>query len=120
MPAPVLVVHQENEAREEVLAALRAAGCEAAGFDNPMTALNAIETDSRVRVLVTRVNFRAGMLNGVALARMLRLKRPAIKVVYIGRVENERYVTVDGPFLPLPVDLNVLAETVHGLLASDS
>lgn len=120
MPAPVLVVHQEAEACGQMLAALRAAGCEAVGFYSPMTALNAIESDTRVRVLVTRVDFGPGMLNGVALARMLLMKRPDIKVVYVGRAENERHITVAGPFLPHPIDLNALAETVCGLLlASD-
>lgn len=116
MPAPVLVVHQETEARQRMLVALRAAGCEAVGFDCPMAALDAIESNSRVRVLVTRIDFGNGKLNGAALARMLLVKRPDIKVVYVGRPENERHVTVEGPYLPHPVDMNVLAETVCGLL----
>ncbi len=120
MPAPVLVVHQQAEICSQMLGALRAAGCEAAGFHNPMTALNAIESGSRARVLVTQVDFGAGTLNGDALARMLRLKRPKITMVYVDRAENQRYITVGGPFLPHPVDLNVLAETVRRLLASSA
>ena len=57
MPAPVLVVHNEFDTRELALVSLRAAGREAIGFENPMTALDAIEADSRVRVLVTGVDF---------------------------------------------------------------
>ncbi len=118
MPAPVLVVHQETEICSQMLRALRAAGCEAAGFRIPMTALNAIEIGSRARVLVTQVDFGAGTLNGDALARMLRLKRPNIKVIYVDRSQNQRYVTVGGLFLPHPVDLNLLVETVRRLLAA--
>jgi DNA-binding NtrC family response regulator len=116
MPAQVFVVHQENEFCSQIVVALQAAGCVAMGFSSPMTALDAMDHDPRVKVLVTRIDFGEGMLNGAALARMLLIKRPDIKLVYIGRAENERHVTVEGPFLPHPVDLTVLAETVRGLL----
>ena len=72
MPAPVLVVHDEQDIRELAVSALRAAFLEVVGFDDPIPALDAIETDSRVRVLVTRVVFGPGKPNGVALARMVR------------------------------------------------
>jgi len=52
MPAAVLVVHQETNVRERILTALRAAGHSAAGFDDPLMALNAIESDSRVCVRI--------------------------------------------------------------------
>jgi DNA-binding NtrC family response regulator len=118
MPAPVLVVHQEAAICSQMLGALRAAGCEVAGFHSPMTALNAIERGSHARVLVTQVDFGAGTLNGDALARMLRLKRPNIKVVYVDRSENQRHITAGEPFLLHPVDLSVLVETVRAMLNS--
>jgi DNA-binding NtrC family response regulator len=76
MPAPVLVVHDEQNTRELAVSALREAFLEAVGFDDPMKALDAIEASSRVRVLATCVMFAPGKLNGVALARMVRMKRP--------------------------------------------
>jgi hypothetical protein len=54
--------------------------CEAAGFHSPMTALIAIERGSHIRVMVTQVDV-GGTLNGNALARLLRLKQPRIRVV---------------------------------------
>jgi len=60
MPAPVLVVHDETDTRDLAVGALRASGLEAVGFGDPMAALAAIETASRVRVLVTRINFGEG------------------------------------------------------------
>ena len=63
MPAAVLVVHNEANICELAVAALRAAFIDVTGFDDPMAALNAIEDDTRVRVLVTRVGFGPG--NGV-------------------------------------------------------
>ena len=89
MPAPVLVVHDEQDVRELAVSALRAAFLEVVGFADPIAALDVIETDSRVRVLVTRVVFGPGKPNGVALARMVRLKRPGTKVVFVARAENE-------------------------------
>jgi hypothetical protein len=68
MPAPVLVVHDEQNTRELAVSALREAFLEAVGFDDPMKALDAIEASSRVRVLATCVMFAPGKLNGVALA----------------------------------------------------
>jgi DNA-binding NtrC family response regulator len=47
MPAPVLVVHDEQDIRELAVSALRAAFLEVLGFDDPIAALNAIETDSK-------------------------------------------------------------------------
>jgi DNA-binding NtrC family response regulator len=74
MPAAVLVVHDEPNTRELAVTALRAVFLDVIGFDDPMAALNAIEDDTRVRVLVTRVAFGLGKLNGVALASATRIR----------------------------------------------
>ena len=87
MPASVIVVHQETDAREQILAALQSAAHPAVGFSDPMAALDHIEEDTRIRVLVTRVDFGQGILNGVALARMARYKRRDVKAVFVGRRE---------------------------------
>jgi DNA-binding NtrC family response regulator len=112
MPAPVVIVHDETDTREGMLTALRAAGHDSIGFHNPMSALDAIESDTLLRVLVTRVDFGLGKLNGVALARMIRHKRPSVKTVIVGRSENGRYADGAGEFLPHPVDLQALVDAV--------
>jgi DNA-binding NtrC family response regulator len=53
MPAPVLVVHDDAHTRDLAVAALNAAGIMAVGFHEPMAARGAIETNPRVRVVVT-------------------------------------------------------------------
>ena len=88
MPAAVIVVHDEQDVRDLAVAALRAAFLEVVGFEDPMAALAAMEASSRVRVLVTRVVFGPGKPHGVALALMVRVKRPGTKVVFIAREEN--------------------------------
>jgi DNA-binding NtrC family response regulator len=112
MPAPVLVVHNEDETRERALAALRAAGHEVIGFSDPTAALNAIEAASRVRVVVTRVNFGERKLNGVALARMLKIKRLGVSMVFILRPRNLHFAADLGECLPAPFDAEALVEAV--------
>jgi DNA-binding NtrC family response regulator len=112
----VLVIHYEFDTRELALASLHAAGHEAIGFENAMTALDAIEADSRVRVLVTGVDFGQGSLNGVALARMVKVKRPGLQAIHIASLEDHPYTERVGEFLSLPLDAQALVEVVRQLL----
>jgi DNA-binding NtrC family response regulator len=118
MPAAVLVVHDEQSARELAVTALRAAFLEVVGFADPMTALDAIEASSRVRVLITRVVLGPGKPNGVALARMVRVKRPSTKVVFVAREENAPHTEGLGVFLPRPLNPDILVATVSRVLRS--
>jgi DNA-binding NtrC family response regulator len=116
MPAPVLVVHDEQSTRELAMAALREAFLEVVGFADPIAALDTIEADPCVRVLVTRVTFGPGKLNGVALARMIRVKRPGTKIVFVAREEYAPYAKGLGVFLPMPLNPDIFVPTVSGLL----
>jgi DNA-binding NtrC family response regulator len=118
MPAAVLVVHDERNTRELAVASLRDAFLEVVGFDDPLMALDAIEASSRVRVLVTRMAFGAGKLNGVALSRMVRMKRPGTKVVFVARAENAPHAEGLGVVLPGPLDPDLLVATVSRLLVT--
>ena len=117
MPAPVLIVHDNDHMREKALVALRTAGREAIGFSDPTAALDAIEATSRVRVVVTRVNFGEGKLNGVALARMLMIKRLGVKMVFVGLAESLPFADGLGECLPMPLDIEALVESVTRLLS---
>ena len=83
-----------------------------------LKALDAIEASSRVRVLVTRVAFSAGKLNGVALSRKVRMKRPGTKVVFVARAENAPHAEGLGVFLPGPLNPDLLVATVSRLLVT--
>jgi DNA-binding NtrC family response regulator len=120
MPAPVLVAHDDKATRDLAVATLGAAGIETVGFDDPIAALDAIETNSRVRVLVTRVDFGSGKLNGVALARMLRVKRPGAKVLFVALPSNAHHAEGVGEFLPMPLEQPVLlVDAVSRMLVSE-
>lgn len=122
MPATVLAVHSEAEALNMMVSAMRTAGYDVAGFSDPLAALDAIEADSCIRVLVTRIDFGSGKLNGVALVRMLRhnLLRD-IRVIFVGRSENGRYLDDGvGEFVPHPVDPTALINAVGRMLLEES
>src|SRR5579859_5797755 len=120
VPAPVLVVHDDAETRDVALAALRSAGLEAVALADPMVALDAIEADSRVRVLVTSTTFPAGKPNGVALGRMLKAKRHPLKVVFIASLEDQPLTEGLGEALPLALDPLTLVRAVERALASEN
>jgi DNA-binding NtrC family response regulator len=118
MPAPVLVVHEDPNTRELALRALRAAGHEVVAFADPMIVLDAIGAGSRVRVLVTSATFPARKPNGVSLARMVRVKRPGIKVVFIAALEDHPFTEGVGEALPLALDPQALVDAVGRLLTA--
>ena len=103
MPAPVIVVHPNLNTRDLALTTLRNAGLEAAGFEDPLMALDTI-AEGRSRILVTAVDFGSGKLNGVALVR--RLKRRGIKAVFVASAEEsehavEQAIILRRPLVPL-------------------
>lgn len=113
----MIVVDDETDARELMLAALRRAAYDAVGFGSPMAALDATEPDSHVLVPVTRVDFGPRMLNGLALVRRLNHKCSAIRTAFIGRGEHEQHT--EGVGLLLPLDPGPLIDTVSYLLVAE-
>ena len=89
MPARIVVVLNEPEIAEEAASALRAQGHDPLAFADPMTALELLERAERLELLVTCLNFPPGKPNGIALGRMARLKRPSIRVLFVGPADLE-------------------------------
>jgi DNA-binding NtrC family response regulator len=119
MPTSVVVVHNDDKTRELATIALRDAGYEVVAFDSPMRVLDAMDSSVRIRVLVTRVDFGPGKLIGAALARMVKQKQPAPKVVFVARDQNRCYTTELGEFLPVPLDPTALVDVVSRLLIEE-
>lgn len=103
MPARIVVVLNEQEIAEEAASALRARGQDALALFDPMTALEALEAAERIEVLVTSLDFPPGKPNGIALGRMARLKRPGIRVLFVGPADLEELAEGLGIFMPAPV-----------------
>jgi DNA-binding NtrC family response regulator len=116
MPARVVLVHDEPEFLEPLDAALRQAGHDVATFADPMEALDALDAAQSIEVLVTRVQFPVGKPNGLAVARMARVKRPEIRVIFTAQPEFARYAEGVGVFMPRPVSVADVVATVERLL----
>lgn len=125
MPARVVVVYDDREFVEQLATAIGVAGYDVAVFIDPMDALNALDTRDAfdtwrtLEVLVTRVRFAPGKLNGVALSRMARSKRPGIRVLFAALPEFAEYVEGLGKFMPLPVSVPDIVDAVRSLVESD-
>ncbi len=125
MPTSIIIVDDDQGTRQAVLAALRGANLDATAFDDPMAALNAIENDSKAHVVVSRVGFGPGKLNGLALVRMLRHKqvalsgRSGLQGVFIGPPEISQQAEQEGDFVPIPLDPQALLAAVGKALLAE-
>ena len=117
MPASVVVIHDDLAIQEQMLKALHEASLDAVSFADPMRALDAIEAGQKTRVVVTRIDFGSRRLNGVALARMVRLKKPTVQMVFAALPRNAEHIKGAGDFVPLPLDPDALVEAVRRRLA---
>jgi two-component system, OmpR family, response regulator len=119
MPARVVLVHDEPGFVDELATALRSAGHRVATFPDPLAAWGALEAAQLTEVLVTRVEFQAGKSNGIALARMARMKRPDICILFTALPEYVADTKGVGVFMPLPVSVPEVVATVERLLKHD-
>jgi DNA-binding NtrC family response regulator len=105
MPARTVVVLDETGTSESVARALNEAGHEAVALADSMIALNALESASRIELLITCLHFAPGNPNGIALSRMARIKRPGIKVIFVGSADLASYTAGLGEFMQTPVSV---------------
>lgn len=126
MPAEVVVVFDDRERREAAVQALREAGLDVAAFDNSMSALIAIEQDSKARMVVSSVNAPPGKLGGVALLRMLRYKQLILNgkselcAVLVGRAEDREFVEEGDECLYTAFDPKAVVAAVKRMLRPKS
>lgn len=116
MPARIVLVHDDPAFVGPALARLRAAGYDVIGFLDSMSAMVALEHPEHIELLITRVRFPSRTPNGAALARMARLTRPRIKVLFTSRREVQRHTEGLGEFPPRALSMEKLLETVGRML----
>jgi CheY-like chemotaxis protein len=104
MPARIVVVHDDPEFIDRTVTALLAAGYDVTAFTDTISALAALEAAQWLELLITRVIFPPGQPNGVALARMARVKKPGVKLLFAALPETQEHTAGLGEFLPAPVD----------------
>jgi DNA-binding response OmpR family regulator len=120
MPARIVVVHDDPKFRQCAVAALQAAGYDVEAFPGSMEAINALDAAEGIDLLITRVMFPPGTPNGVSLARMARMKKPGIRVLFAARDENREHTEGVGEFLTIPVSGSEIAATVTCMLTRDA
>jgi CheY-like chemotaxis protein len=115
-PVSILIYDDDTLCAGVLAAILRDCGYTVQIASHFGPALEALDA-TRVDVLVADIVIPGGV-NGMAMARMARVRRPSIKTVYLtgydlGDVDAE----VDGPILRKPVSDERLLDAVRGVLA---
>jgi len=114
----ILVVDDDPAFGDATARALRAAGFEVFLAPDHRLALEDLESTRPIDLLITDI-VMPDRVNGVALSRMARMRRPELKVIYltaydIPGVEDE----AAGPVLRKPVDDEQLIAEVRRILAT--
>jgi CheY-like chemotaxis protein len=115
MPASVLLVDADEEARAQIAEALRAAGCFVEAHPDYRGALAMLESDAPLDCMVTALLLPKGTPHGVALGHMAAVKRPGLPLFFIA-ASAEEAGWVDERWaekvLMRPVDCQLLAEAI--------
>jgi CheY-like chemotaxis protein len=114
----IVLVHDVPEFADTTAAPLRDAGYDVTVFMHTMSALHAFDAENGIDVLITRVGFSQGQPHGVALAQMARVRRPGIKVLFVGVPERREHTEGLGELLTAPVTATDVVETVGKMLAA--
>ena len=115
----ILLVDDDAAFGAAAASALRAEGLEVVAAPDYRLALDELESTRPIDLLITDI-VMPERVNGVALSRMARMRRPELKVIYltaydIPGVEEEAL----GPVLCKPIDDNRLVMEVRRTLATD-
>jgi CheY-like chemotaxis protein len=114
----ILVVDDDPGFAKAIGAVLREAGFRVTTSSHFGSALSVLEGNDPIHLLLADIAMPGGV-NGVALSRMGRMRRPDLRVVYltgydIAGVENEAL----GPVLRKPVDNDALVRVIKEALVS--
>jgi CheY-like chemotaxis protein len=116
--ARILLVDDDLAFGDTIARVLRAAGFEVFPAPDYRLALEELESTRHIDLLITDI-VMPDRVNGVALSRMARMRRPDLKVIYltayeIPGLEDETI----GPILRKPIDDTCLVEEVRRALAT--
>ena len=112
----IVLVHDDLEFGIQLTAALTMAGYLVMAFTDPMRALDRLDADPHVKMLITRAQFPAGKPNGITLARMARVKRAGIRVLLVAKPEYSSHAEGSGAFMPTPIGVHDVVARVNRLL----
>ena len=114
----ILLVDDDEIFREATGALLRSAGYEVRLAPDHRLALEILESDDAVDLLVVDI-VMPDRVNGLALARMARLRRPKIKIIYLSGYDIPGLeAEALGPIIRKPVSDELLVEQVATALGA--
>jgi CheY-like chemotaxis protein len=112
----LLVVDDDEAFREATAGVLRSAGYNVLVAPDYRLALDILESDKPIALLLVDI-VMPDRVNGLALARMARLRRPGISVVYLSGYDIPGLETEAlGPIIRKPVDDDHLLDAVARVL----
>jgi CheY-like chemotaxis protein len=117
LPGRVLLVDDDQVLAEALAQVLRGAGYLVQLAPDYRLALEVLESDAPLDLLVCDI-VMPDRVNGLALGRMARLRRPELKIIYITGhdipgIEDEAL----GPVLRKPIDNDLLIAEIERVLA---
>ena len=118
MPSRIVVVLDDFALARATAVSLNSIGFESIALRNSMAALDALEGAERIELLVTSTDFPEGQPNGLALARMTKLRRPDFKAIFIGSADLARLVDDLGTLMTGPVGVGEIVEAVRDVMAA--
>lgn len=121
--ATVLLVEEDEPLVERVSHLLRAAGHQVFHVPDSLAALKIVDQpEHRLDVLVTPIRMPPQRPHGFALARMARLRRPGLAVIYLAdsdAAESPSEIVV-GPILTTPIEADALVSAIEEALKQQS
>jgi CheY-like chemotaxis protein len=115
-PSRILLVDDEDAFRYAVSETLKNAGHAVIVAEDYREALRRLEGDDRIDLLITDV-VMPNRVNGFALARMARMRRPDLKVIYLTAYDLPTTEAI-GKVLRKPISDGALLDEVHDTLTA--
>lgn len=113
----VILVERDADSREHHQRALVESGYEVLCFPDYVGALNEAESDRRLDLLITEIHLPAGTPHGLALAAMMQLRRPLLRVMFVTDTQDlSRLADERSSILLRPFPASRLVEAVDGLI----
>lgn len=116
----ILVLEDDDMFRDVIRNILRAAGFNVICVCNFNEAIMAVEGNTKIDMALIDVGMPAGTPHGVTFARMAKLRRPFLKIIFMSgrfRLEDLMMVEADEVFLHKPFAPDLLVETVARMAA---
>jgi hypothetical protein len=117
MPARIVVVHDDPVFTDSLAEKL---GPDVAWFTDPIKALTALESAKSIAFLITRLQFSDRQPVGLSLARLARVTRPDVRIVFTGDPEFRHHSWGLGEFIPEPTNAGHVGMVIEWLAGTPS